>query len=318
MNKFIKTIVVVSLSLMTFVLVVVAFIFYKLPSAHDLSSGMRQSTKKINHSEASLNNTEVKSSVDSSVQPAESAADSGEEKASLQTKILKDLTDSDKPLSNFCASLKNASSEVFTTEGFAKAFEKSADSENADPRIQAMKPFFRYILKLPSMKQLISEVEDAKTSRTLDSVYNKARFYSLAYTAMGEMKDHHVDIESVLDRAYLLIELNNLVALRPELLNDSKVQNFCNSTETLFNQSVAVDFVNEKKDFQMLLANLEVKPSEIAFDENYKTKLDMGIKSQALVVNGGWIEDLFVSESAEESADEVLEEKAQGPSSKKE
>lgn len=295
MNKFLKAIVGGSFVLVAIVFVVLGFIFYRLPSAKSLSKVVQKNVTSSTKDEffqpvpvappAKLKESTPASI--SSTTEADSAAD-----AALGEKVFRDLTAPENPLSNFCGSLKNAKTGEFSQDGFEDAFLNSVDPETQDPRIQAAKPLFRYILRLPKMNQFVSEIEQAANKKD-QGLLDKAQFYASAFSAFSEMKHHQTDLESVLDRGYIFIGLNNLVAKKPELLNDPKVQSFCDNTEALFNQSTPVDFDREKIDFLNLVKESGLRPQDIAFDPQYKSKVDLRLDGNALTLDGGWLEDLI-------------------------
>lgn len=302
MNKFFKTIVIGSLVVVAVVFLLIGFAFYKLPSAQSISKVVKQSMPKPPLSGDSSAEPKVAPSASSVAAAAvdnkdDSDDDEDAETAELNEKVFRDLTAPENPLSNFCGSLKNAKTGVFSEQSFNQAFLDSIEPDKQDPRIQAAKPLFRYILRLPKMNQFVAEVE-AAVEKDDQGILDKAQFYASAYSAFSEMKEHQVDLESVLDRGYLFIGLNNLIAKKPELVNDPKVQSFCNNTENLFNQSSPVDFDREKKDFLSLLHDSGVQPNDISFNPNYKTKVDLNLDGKALTLQGGWLEDIIKDDQA--------------------
>jgi len=151
---------------------------------------------------------------------------------------------------------------------------------------------------LPKMAQFMSELE-AASDKEDQGLVDKAQFYASAYSAFNELQQHKSDLESVSDRGYIFMGLNNLIAKKPELVNDARIQNFCQSTESAFNQSTVVDFEREKKDFISLLKDAGVEPSDIQFDPNYKTKLSFQMDGSSLTMKGGWLENLIIDDDAD-------------------
>ena len=171
------------------------------------------------------------------------------------------------------------------------AFNQSLDEKKRDPRIQAVKPMLRYVMRLPQVTDMINDAQ-AAVGRNDEGFLQKAEFYKKAFSAFSEMKDHKSDIESVMDRSYLLLNLNNLMAERPELQQDPRIQSYCGNIELSFNQSRPVDFENEKKDFLNFLKELKVEPDEIGFDPDYKSKIDLKFSGQSLTFEGGWLSEI--------------------------
>lgn len=297
MNKFVKTVVIGSSILMAIVFAFAGFVFYKLPDLSALSSIARIQTNSQNKLK-SQNDSEAPSSAEVKPEPSspffgESKNEESIEKSNvIAQQMFDDFMSKDIPLSNFCGSLKNAKSGAFVEGEFSSALSKSIDKETQDPRIQAAKPLLRSILRMPSIEQLIADISKASKNGG-QSLIDKASFYTQAYAAMLEMKEHKEELESVLDRGYLFLGLNNLIAKKPELANDPRVLRFCSNTEELFNQSVPVDFDREKNDFLNLLSESGVQASQISFDPNYKTVFDFKVDDRSFYLEGGWLDDLL-------------------------
>ncbi len=68
-------------------------------------------------------------------------------------------------------------------------------------------------------------------------------------------------LEGMIDRSYFYLGLNNLVALKPKLLADARLQNYCAGVEVAFNQKRKVAFDEEKADFLNFLNDVDVQPS---------------------------------------------------------
>ena len=291
MNRFVKGFILVSLILMSLTLLVGLFIFYKLPSAKSLmatttdsesgqviSSGVSAVTPlKKDFSSSPVENN---SNLTAVVKPAVT-------NHQITKKTIEDLTSTNQPLSDFCKSLSKAKAGSIPEAELNEAF----DSAQSDPRIQATKPLIRYISRLPKMHDLVTDLKQA-ADRSDDSFVEKAQFYASAYAAFSDVKEHRTDIESILDRSYLFLGLNNLVAKKPELLNDLRVQNFCATTEQLFNEGSPVDFQSEKNHFLSLLQDSGVKPNEIDFNPDYKSNILFNFDGKALSFTGGWLDDL--------------------------
>ncbi len=290
-----------------FVVVVVAVAFYvfqKLPSASVIGEALKPAPATVAEprtleQEVAESNEVGEMAVASD--DASIADDSEIENSQIKEAMIADMISPQKPLSDFCSSLKNAKSGPFEQEEFGEAFDHSLDEDTRDPRIQAVKPMLRYVMRLPKVTDLITEAQ-AAVGRNDEGFLKKAEFYQKAFSAFTEMTAHKSDIESVMDRSYLLLGLNNLMAAKPDLLKDSRVQNYCGGIELSFNQARPVDFDNEKKEFLNFLSDLKVEPKEIGFNPNYKSKIDLKFTAQTLTFEGGWLSDI-VKNDVEMEAD---------------
>lgn len=289
MNRFLKGFILTTMILMSLAVLAGIFIFYKLPSAKSLISTAllsQKSTAAIAVTQKNDANSLILNPVKNNLK-LESISKPVVANRQITKQTIEDLTSSNQPLSDFCKSLPKAKAGAIPEKEFSEAF----DSSQLDPRIEAAKPLIRYVFRLSKMHDLVTELSQA-AERNDETLVEKAQFYSSAYAAFMDMKDHQTDIESILDRSYLFLGLNNLVAKKPELVNDLRVQNFCAATEQLFNEGTPVDFQSEKNHFLSLLQDSGIKPSEINFNPEYKSNILFNFDGKALTFTGGWLDDL--------------------------
>ena len=279
----------------------VAFIVYHLPSRNVLSSAILNPGKQGKL--APVNDTVVSTQTIPEPPPVlnPNAAPSSATTQVTQTSALnsraglEDLINPNRPLSNFCSSLKNAKMGAMTPQETNQAFQLSLDEATADPRAQAIKPLFRYILRIPQLQDLISEVNSAAATagQGEESFTDKAAFYGKVVAAFAAMNTHKSDFEAIADRSYLYFNLNKVVALKPELAADERLKKFCDDTETAFNTNQSVEFDQEKNNFERLLSEVGVDQKSIGYDPNYKTTFEIKRDAQSLRLDGGWIEQAF-------------------------
>ena len=109
----------------------------------------------------------------------------------------------------------------------------------------------------------------------------------------ASMRSHKEDFEAIADRSYLFYKLNAAVAQKPELLSDERLKKFCDDTENAFNTNAPVQFDQEKKNFERLLAEVNIDQSSVGYDPNYKTAFDIHMGKGSLTLTGGWLEESF-------------------------
>jgi len=279
---------------------VFAFIVYHLPSANKLSAailnpGQRQNLAMVNdtvHTTQTI--PEPPPVLNPTAKPTSATTEITQTQTLTSRAGLDDLINPNKPLSNFCSSLKNAKVGAMTDQETNRAFQLSLDEATADPRAQALKPLFRYILRLPQMQDLISEVNTAATAGfTEESFTDKAAFYGKVVAAFAALNTHKSDFEAIADRSYLYFNLNKAVALKPEIAADERLKKFCDDTENAFNTDQSVEFDQEKKNFERLLAELNVDQQSIGYNPNYKTVFEIKRDEKSMRLDGGWIEEAF-------------------------
>lgn len=276
-----------------------AFIVYHLPSANKLSSailnpGQRQNLARVNDT---VHTTQVIPEPPPVLNPTAKPTSATTQVTQTQTLNsragLDDLINPNRPLSNFCSSLKNAKVGPMTDQETNRAFQLSLDEATADPRAQALKPLFRYILRIPQFQDLISEVNAAAAGQTEESFTQKAAFYGKVVAAFAAMNGHKSDFEAIADRSYLYFNLNKAVALKPEIAADERLKKFCDDTENAFNSNQPVEFEQEKKNFERLLAELNVDQKSIGYNPEYKTVFEIKRDEKSMRLDGGWIEEAF-------------------------
>ena len=278
-----------------------AFIFYHLPAANQLSAGILQQSTKAHVAATSPASPQATGAMEPPPpvvtdpnNPPPVAEEVKERK--IQTfnsrAGLDDLINPNKPLSNFCSSLKNAKAGKMDNQEVGRAFQASLDEATADPRAQALKPLFRYILRMPELQELIAVAEKSAVQAD-EGFADKAEFYGKAVSAFMAMRAHKQDFESVADRSYLFYKLNSAVAQKPEILTDERLKKFCEETESAFNTNVPVQFDQEKKNFERLLSELGVDAASIGYDPNYKTEFSVVMGKSNLNLTGGWLNEAF-------------------------
>lgn len=301
-SKLILKVVLIFMAVVVFSIAgFLAFIFYHLPAANQLSAGILNQNQK-SHTVA---NSPASPVANKAMEPPPPVTNDPNNPPPVVQKVkeqkvqtfnsragLDDLVNPNKPLSNFCSSLKNAKVGKMNNQEVGRAFQLSLDEATADPRAQSMKPIFRYILRLPAFQDLISAAEQASV-KSEEGFAEKAAFYAKIVAAASSMRTYKEDFEAIADRSYLFYKLNTAVAQKPELLADERLKKFCEDTETAFNTNTPVQFDQEKKNFERLLAELNVDSASIGYNPDYKTTFGIQMGNNKLAITGGWLKEAF-------------------------
>jgi hypothetical protein len=302
-------------------LILIAAIFYYLPSAKQLSGYFKKdkvgSTQIVRENKLQASKSAQASSSNVSLQSDQESTSDQVSTNQSSDKIkefekLKEFIDEKTPAMVFCSKLNQAKSgsitalsgnthkEIKNVDGTKTQVNTTFDSEELeeDLRLEAIKPFFKTVLKQPEMQRLISMViqdeEFMKASaEEQEGMFDKALFYKQAYSAYSEMKEHLPEYESIVDRSYLMYKLNDLIVLKPDLQKDPRIMKFCEESEYQSNSYAAVDFASEKQVFERLIQELGVDPKSIKYDPHYKTTLDLKFSGQNLQIGGGWLNELM-------------------------
>lgn len=303
------------------VIALVGIIFYNLPTAKQLGSYFKKD--KASQAQSVKNNT-TQIATTAAVTSSDMSADTGEtavaddgtvEEESDKIKEfekLKEFIDEKTPAMAFCGKLNQARTgplqalsekthkEITNADGTKSQVNTTFDSEELgeDLRLEAIKPFFKTVLRQPEMQRLISMViQDDEfrnaTAEEKEGMFSKALFYKQAYSAYAEMKENLPEYESIVDRSYLMYKLNDLMVLKPELQTDPRIMKFCEESEHQSNTYTPVDYASEKQVFERLIQELGVDPRAIKYDPHYKTTLKLDFSGNNLQIGGGWLNELM-------------------------
>ncbi len=302
-------------------IIFIGIIFYYLPSAKQLSSYFKkdkavQSQQIKNKPVQSTISTDETSFDQVNVTSADNTF--AEEKSThpvdkvKEFEALKEFIDEKTPAMVFCSKLSQAKTgplnvltskkqkEIKNSDGTTSHVNTTFDAEDLgdDLRLEAIKPFFKTVLKQPEMQRLISMLiqDDSfknNPEAASDGLFDKAKFYKQAYSAYSEMKYNLPEYESIVDRSYLMYKLNDLIAFKPELQNDPRIMKFCDESEYQSNSYSPVDFGNEKQVFERLIQELGVDQKAIKYDPEYKTTLKLDFSGNNLQIGGGWLNELM-------------------------
>ncbi len=305
-NKILKTLLVLGVLFFVIVGGILTFIVYSLPSTKKISEAVTGRSESSENSQipnlAQSNSSDQTAWTDSEavIESMDSTAVTPGQpkgKSNLDRKGIDNLIDPNRPLSDFCVSLKNAKPNGMNPSEFNTQFKNSVEGIELDPRIQAFKPLLRTIFREPKMQELISEATSAVENKQ-ENFWQKAAFYSKAALAFQAMIANKAELNAVGDRSYLFFKMTELVAKKPELVNDQRLQKFCADTESAFNTNQPVEFDQEKKNFERIMDEVGVSTDDIKYDPNYKSNFDIHFDGKSLQIDGGWLEELVTAPSA--------------------
>lgn len=307
-----KILKILGITLGTFfvlVLMALGIVFYHLPSAKQLGSYFKKDQPMVQKkNQTSYGPKALGLSASSDVSVAEGAQhnDSPSEVTprtqdrAKSIEELKEFLDERSPAITFCNKLNQAKSGPIEVLAPSPPSESSVHSNDlgGDLRIEAIKPFFKTILRQPEMSKLLSMVLENEEfmnhpEAAEDGLFNKAIFYKQAYQAYSEIKENLPEYESIVDRTYLMYKLNDLIVFKPELQNDPRIMKFCEESEHEFNTYSPVNYANEKQIFERLIQEVGVDPQAIKYDPNYKTSLKLDFSENNLQLGGGWLNELM-------------------------
>ena len=145
----------------------------------------------------------------------------------------------------------------------------------------------------PKMQLLVRSVNQAAKKDEESSLIEKAGFYQQIFGAYEEMKNQQSSAEALMDRGYYLVMMVKAIQRNPSLSSDPRLLDYCQSIEKAANEGIPSNSQIEKSEFQNFLDYVQVKPSEIGYDPNYKTHLEFQKSLDGIRINGGWVDSLL-------------------------
>lgn len=299
MRKILK-ITGVSLSLLFIILLCGGlFALWKMPSAGDLGRSILQPKKSTaieptkvtdKQSPATLKEPDM-------VSDKEETVSQQNEKSNVQ--VLNQLMDPSQPKSQVCSQLSNIQllppGLKYDLETLSHHIEDALTSENQpkDPVVLAMLAPIKLFFQQPKMQLLVRSVNQAAKKDEESSLIEKADFYKQIFGAYEEMKNQQSSAEALMDRGYYLVMMVKAIQRNPSLSSDPRLLDYCQSIEKAANEGIPSNSQIEKSEFQNFLDYVQVKPSEIGYDPNYKTHLEFQKSLDGIRINGGWVDSLL-------------------------
>jgi hypothetical protein len=197
--------------------------------------------------------------------------------------------ESETTLSDVCNSIekidRKQNEPLRRDEVFAR-LEDSVFKRSSDPLIESVKPILKFALRNPALRGFLGIRDDSNPTVALDqSIFEK-------YKALEQ---NQKQIEAILDQSYLLLMLGRSVELKPELVSDPEVMNYCRSIEANLNSLNTGNFKEQKKKFNEYLTAIELKPDDIGFYPEYQTDLKIEHDDKSFAYNIGWVKMLWTS-----------------------
>lgn len=301
-KKILKIVSVIALVLVICAAALMVYVLKSLPSAQQIGQALK-SEQKISTPASQTNTAQavIAEAVSSTEVAYESVPVSGAEvfeqseavKKQNDQKALEELSDPDRPLSQFCGLLQNAKptgpQESFTNDALI-----AKDPKLADPKYEPLKTLLRSVFRLPAMTGLVNAVTEAEKNGQLeDDLLSKAQFYGQAVLAYNQMMNYRPEFNNLGDKTYLQMMLNAAVASKKEIYQDQRLQKYCEDIERSINTGESFSFDQEKKNLERLLDELQINHQAIGYNPNYKSNFDVKLGDRSLTFAGGWLQDLF-------------------------
>ncbi len=300
--------ILTGLLLLVFLLIV--GIIFVLPGAKDLKSQMsnykneNQITSAEKNSEPPAGSPVVNG--DATV-VAEGAAETAKSLQKKQQEItLEEFINPNKPLIQFCENLSDSTSSAFWEKGtgtqFGQYMSEHMLDEKKDPYLETILPALKYAMRGEQMSKLFDMVKSAD-ERKEEGFFDKAEFYTQMAFAVNEVRSRKEKTEQLVDRTYLLFTLANAVKKKPEIIREAGTMDFCNRVQRSIMEESGDDIEADKRSLEDFLHFAGLKNTDVDYDPNYKTSLQISSSNNSIQFSGGWI-DKYISDPVPEKGEE--------------
>jgi hypothetical protein len=304
MKKALKVIaVVVGIFLFVFIVAFV-LILQKLPSSWEVKQAL--SSRKVQNPEFVAKSAPVnpqkpgeplpEKKMEALARTNEDRADEGKELG--QRAVKEDFLNEQKPLASVCAHLDKASSSKFLRsddEASSKEFLTKMLDNDKDPLAESAAPLFRYVLRLPQVKELIAMVEQAQAEHA-GTILKKAEFYGQIGLAGQEVRSNKAEIDRMLMKTYNMYILSRAVGKHPELARDPATLSFCEQIEKNINLNLDFNPDQQAEELSKFLDYAKVPPEEVGYDPKMRSDVQFKIDNGSLLLKNIWIEKLFAAD----------------------
>lgn len=214
-------------------------------------------------------------------------------------KILQDdFTDERKPMVDTCRIMEKSEHSHFLKDknnASARYFFSHLQEDTRDPLSETAAPIFRQIFRTPGMQQLVEMIVQAETNKD-DGLLKKAEFYYQIYKAGTALRENVDEMNQVLQQSYNMHNLMKAVALKPEIAKSPDTLHFCEEMEKALNTGANVDPEYGAKEMQSFLSSHGINPTDIGYDPNYRSKIELNISNTQVSLNDSWIAQIFASD----------------------
>lgn len=204
------------------------------------------------------------------------------------------------PVASVCAYLPEAPHSHFLkndNSASSRQFLKKMIEEPKDPLAEAAAPLFRYLFRLPEVRDLV-QILDTANEQKAEQLRDKAEFYGKIGLALLEVRENKHNFDQILLKTYNLYTLTRAVALKPELARDPVTLGFCEQMQKNINMNLAHDADQQAAELQKFLTYAGLSPKEVGYDANYRSDVKFAINNKSILFGNIWIEKLFAGDIA--------------------
>jgi hypothetical protein len=303
MKKALKIIAIIFGSLIVITFIALLIFIKKLPSTYQIKQAIQpragqnpEYAAKTERGPPQAPTAALPAKAEAKARTDEDRADEGKE-LSLRA-LHEDFMNDRQPLSNVCASLGNASESHFLRSdenANSKEFMRKILDTTKDPLIESAAPVFRYVFRLPGVKDLLNKVEESQAENAED-LAQKAGFYAQLAIAAKDIRASKAQLDQVLNKSYHMYVLSRAVAQRPELARDPATLSFCEQMEKNINLNQDYNPDQQSAELSKFLEDVKISPADVNYDAGYRSDVGFTFKDNAILMENVWVEKLFAED----------------------
>lgn len=219
--------------------------------------------------------------------------------------LMDDMADPAKPRMRLCNSLEEATTSPFHIENKNKKETKVdfntyvtsfAGLDRSDPYLETILPMLRFAFRGPKLKGLLDDVVTAKGNGET-GLGEKLGFMAKIASAASELNSEIEDLNHMADRGYQAYILTRILEKRPQMLAAPELKDFCQHIENGANSETKIDYDGDAKLLLRLLEKSDLTASEVGYDPNYRSKMNVTFSSKGVQVGAQdtatWLNDVI-------------------------
>lgn len=144
--------------------------------------------------------------------------------------------------------------------------EQSKKDSIVEPFRYAIKNVFQDESIAPLLREILDMSKMQLNENEKESFLTKVNFYSRAAYATANLYAKKSSFEDVSNRAQHLALVAQIAVMKPQLVNDANLYNFCKDLQTSIAEKKNVDIKEERKEILKLISYAGLTPKDLDFD----------------------------------------------------
>lgn len=296
MKKGLKIFIGSLTALMLLLLVGLAVLLNRLPSAGQLKKSIAQKEPATPQKPSTtLEKNSNQNSVQENNEPPINQAD--EQKAtSKNTKDMKSIEpyifDKDRELVDVCSHLSEAPHSVVSldkgTDPFFNSVSEAIEAGKNDPFTEAVFAPIRFATRLPHAQEFFDAIKSAEENGE-QNLMEKAGFYAKGLAAYQEIQSNNKKLNDIGNNAHHLFLISEAVRRNPQLESNPEVQSYCRELEAKMRSGQAYDFEKDPQEMLKFLEYAHLKPEDVKYDPKARSNMNVEFTRHSFSISFGWL-----------------------------